>query len=238
MARAGQEEATLSAPEIRPMKLVIGDPAYSTWSVRPWLVLKRCGADFDTQIVRLNRPDTFEEIRKVSPNGKVPALLVDGEVIWDSLSIAVWCAERWPQAGLWPAEPKARWLARSAVCEMHSAFGALRNLMGMGPDHPMIGDSRAETPDDPALHADLRRMVELWRDLRGRFGAGGPYLFGAWSVADAFFTPVAARMRHFQVDLTAFGDVDGVAAAYRDALLNDPLFLEWTALAEQDLAAG
>lgn len=220
------------------MKLVIGDPAYSTWSLRPWLVLKRCGAAFETQVVRLNRPDTFDEIRKVSPNGKVPALLVDGEVIWDSLSIAVWCAERWPDAGLWPAEPKARWLARSAVCEMHSAFGALRDLMGMGPDHPMIGEARAETPADPALDADLRRMVELWRDMRGRFGAGGPYMFGGWSVADAFFTPVAARMRHFQVDLAAHGDADGAAAAYRDTLLNDPLFLEWTALATADLAAG
>ena len=219
------------------MKLLIGDPAFSTWSLRPWLVLKRCGAAFETEIVRLDRDDTFEAIRKRSPNGKVPALLVEGEVIWDSLSIAVWCAERWPDKGLWPSEPKARWLCRSAVCEMHSAFGALRTHMGMGPDHPMIGDSRADTPDDPDLHSDLRRMVELWRDMRGRFGAGGPYLFGQWSIADAFFAPVATRMRHWQVDLAAYGD-DGTAAAYRDALLNEPMFLEWTAMAEADLAAG
>lgn len=219
------------------MKLLIGDPAFSTWSLRPWLVLKWCGAEFETEIVRLDRDDTFENIRKHSPNGKVPALLVEGEVIWDSLSIAVWCAERWPDKGLWPADAKARWLCRSAVCEMHSAFGALRTHMGMGPDHPMIGDSRADTPDDPGLHADLRRMVELWRDMRGRFGAGGPYLFGQWSIADAFFAPVATRMRHWQVDLAAYGD-DGTAVAYRDALLNEPLFLEWTTMAEADLAAG
>ena len=219
------------------MKLLIGDPAYSTWSLRPWLVLKRCGADFETEIVRLNQPDTWDNIRKHSPSGKVPALLVEGEVVWDSLSIAVWCAERWPDKGLWPADAKARWLCRSAVCEMHSAFGALRTHMAMGPDHPMIGDSRSPTPSDPALEADLRRMIELWRDMRGRFGAGGPYLFGQWSIADAFFTPVAARMRHWQVDLNAFGD-DGAAAAYRDTLLTDPLFLEWTAMAEADLAAG
>ena len=219
------------------MKLLIGDPAFSTWSLRPWLVLKRCGAAFETEIVRLDRDDTFEAIRKRSPNGKVPALLVEGEVIWDSLSIAVWCAERWPDKGLWPADAKARWLCRSAVCEMHSAFMGLRTHMGMGPDHPMIGDSRADTPDDPDLHSDLRRMVELWRDMRGRFGAGGPYLFGQWSIADAFFAPVATRMRHWQVDLAAYGD-DGTAAAYRDALLNEPMFLEWTAMAEADLNAG
>jgi len=219
------------------MKLVIGDPAYSTWSLRPWLVLKRCGAVFETEIVRLNRDDTHAALRKYSPSGKAPVLMVEGEVIWDSLAISVWCAEQHPDAKLWPSDAKARWLARSAVCEMHSAFMALRTHMGMGPDHPMIGDARAETPDDPALAADLRRMVELWRDMRGRFGADGPYMFGAWSIADAFFTPVAARMRHFQVDLAAFGD-DGTAAAYRDALLNDPLFLEWTAMAQADLNAG
>lgn len=219
------------------MKLLIGDPAFSTWSLRPWLVLKRCGADFETEIVRLNQPDTYENIRRHSPNGKVPALLVEGEVIWDSLSIAVWCAERWPDKGLWPADAKARWLCRSAVCEMHSAFMALRTHMSMGNDHHMIGDSRSPTPSDPALDADLRRMVELWRDMRGRFGAGGSYLFGQWSIADAFFTPVAARLRHYKVDLSAHGD-DGAAAAYRDVLLNDPMFLEWTAMAEADLAAG
>lgn len=218
------------------MKLVIGDPAYSTWSLRPWLVLKRCGAEFETEIVRLNQPDTFEAIRKLSPNGKVPALLVEGEVIWDSLAIAVWCAERWPDAGLWPSEPKARWLARSVVCEMHSAFGALRTQMGMGPDHQMIGEGRSPTPSDPGLEADLRRMVEIWRDMRGRFGAGGPFMFGQWSVADAFFAPVATRMRHYQVDLGAYGD-DGTAAAYRDTLLNERMFLEWTAMAEADLAS-
>ena len=121
------------------MELVIGDRAYSTWSLRPWLVLKRCGADFTTTEVRLNRDDTAEQIARHSPSGKVPVLKVEGETIWDSLSISVWCAERYPNAKLWPADAHARWMARSVTCEMHSAFMTLRNECGMGPDHPMVG---------------------------------------------------------------------------------------------------
>lgn len=219
------------------LELIVGNLAFSTWSLRPWLVLRRCGAEFALTQVPLYGEGYEAKVRAVSPSGKVPVLKVDGETLWDSLAISVWCAEQYPDAKLWPSDAQARWLARSAVCEMHSAFMALRTHMGMGPDHLMIGDGRAETPDEPTLHADLRRMVELWRDMRGRFGADGPYLFGAWSIADAFFTPVAARMRHWSVDLAAFGD-DGVAAAYRDALLNDPLFLEWTAMAQTELNAG
>ena len=97
------------------MELVIGDRAYSTWSLRPWLVLKRCGADFTTTEVRLNRDDTAEQIARHSPSGKVPVLKVEGETIWDSLSISVWCAERYPNAGLWPADAHARWMAAKGI---------------------------------------------------------------------------------------------------------------------------
>jgi glutathione S-transferase len=98
----------------------------------------------------------------------------------------------------------------------------------MGPDHTMVGPDRATPPSDPALERDIRRLVSLWREMRDRFGADGGGLFGRWSIPDAFFTPVAARFRHFQVDLAEFGD-DGVAQAYCDVLLNDPHFLEWSA---------
>lgn len=210
------------------MELVIGDKAYSTWSLRPWLVLKHCGAAFDEIIVPLNQPDTDQRIREHSPSGLVPVLKVEGEVIWDSMAIAVWAAERYPQARLWPSDAHARWLARSAACEMHGGFTSLRTACSTGPDHWMVGPSRASAPDHPGLAKDLRRIVDLWRSLRERFGAGGPYLFGDWSVPDAFFTPVAARIRHFQLDLAAHGD-DGPARAYAETLLAHPHFREWEA---------
>lgn len=212
------------------MELVIGDRAYSTWSLRPWLVLKRCGADFTTTEVRLNRDDTAEQIARHSPSGKVPVLKVEGETIWDSLSISVWCAERYPNAKLWPADAHARWMARSVTCEMHSAFMTLRNECGMGPDHPMVGEPGPAHAPSEALSAELRRLVAMWREARERFGGGGDYLFGEWSMPDAFFTPVACRIRHYQLDLAAHGD-DGTAAAYVRTLLNDPDFLEWERLA-------
>ncbi len=220
------------------MELIIGNQDFSTWSLRPWLVLKRCGAAFTTREVSLYGPGSAEAVAAVSPTRKVPVLVVDGETIWDSLSIAVWCAERYPDAGLWPSDAAARWLARSVTCEMHSGFMALRAECGMGPDaagviHTMVGPDRAPPPSSEAVAADVRRLVEIFRAMRSRFGAGGPYLFGEWSVPDAFFTPVAARFRHFQVDLAAHGD-DGTAAAYRDTLLAQPDFLEWSVEALSD----
>lgn len=208
------------------MQLVLGDKAFSTWSLRPWLVLKRCGAEFEEIIIRLDRPDTAARIAEHAPAGKVPALHVDGVTVWDSLAICVWAAERYPDAGLWPADAHARWIARSVTCEMHSAFMALRAECGMGPDHPMVGPPKPLATVSDALAADLRRLVAMWRDARDRFGAGGPYLFGAWSIPDAFYTPVAARVRHYALDLAAHGD-DGTAQAYCDTLLAQPDFLEW-----------
>lgn len=208
------------------MKLVIGDKAYSTWSLRPWLVLRRCGAAFEEVVIRLNRPDTAEQIARHSPGGKVPVLHVDGVTIWDSLAIVEWCAERYPEAGLWPEDAHARWVARSVTCELHAGFMALRSECSMGPDHPMVGPPGPALTPTPALSADLRRLVELWRDARTRFGAGGPYLFGRWSIADAFYTPIAARLRHYGLDLAAHGD-DGTAAEYARLLLEQPDFLRW-----------
>ena len=109
---------------------------------------------------------------------------------------------------------------------MHSGFSALRTFCGTGPDRPMVGEARSETPSDPALDRDLARLVDLFRQMRGRFGQTGPWLFGDWSIADAFFTPVAARIRHFQIDLSAHGD-DGAAATYVAALLAQPAFRQW-----------
>jgi len=215
------------------MELIIGNQDFSTWSLRPWLVLRRCGAAFTMREVPLYGPGSREAVAAISPTGKVPVLVVDGETLWDSMAIAVWCVERYPEAELWPADTQARWLARSVTCEMHSGFMALRSECGMGPDdkgviHTMVGPDRAPPPSSEAVAADVRRLVQIFLQMRGRFGAGGPYLFGAWSIPDAFFTPVATRFRHYQIDLAAHGD-DGTAAAYCDALLAQPDFLEWSA---------
>jgi len=212
------------------MELIVGPRLFSTWSLRPWLVLRRAGAVFDTREVWYRSEAERAELRRLSPSGFVPLLKVEGETIWDTLSISEWAAERYPEAKLWPVDPIARALARSATAEMHSGFHALRDLCGMGPDHPMAGDARSPAPSDPGLDRDLARLVVLWTQMRERFGAGGPWLFGDWSIADAFFTPVAARVRHYQIDLTAHGD-DGPAAAYVVALLAQAHFREWEAAA-------
>jgi glutathione S-transferase len=210
------------------MELIIGPRTYSTWSLRGWLVMKRTGADFTTVDVRYETEAQKAALRQVSPSGFVPVLKHGDTLIWDTLAIAEWAAETYPEARLWPADPMARALARSATAEMHSGFSALRTFCGTGPDRPMVGEARSETPSDPALDRDLARLVDLFRQMRGRFGQAGPWLFGDWSIADAFFTPVAARIRHFQIDLSAYGD-DGVAVAYVAALLAQPDFRQWEA---------
>lgn len=212
------------------MELIVGPRLFSTWSLRPWLVLRRAGAVFETREVWYRSEAEKAELRRLSPSGFVPLLKVEGETIWDTLSISEWAGERYPEAHLWPVDPIARALARSATAEMHSGFYALRDLCGMGPDHPMAGEARAEAPSDPGLDRDLARLIVLWTQMRERFGAAGPWLFGGWSIADAFFTPVAARVRHFQIDLSAHGD-NGTAAAYVAVLLDQPHFREWEAAA-------
>lgn len=219
------------------MELVVGNMSFSTWSLRPWLVLKRCGADFTVREVPLYGPESPAALAEASPTGKVPVLNVDGVTIWDSMAICVFAAERFPEAQLWPVDAHARWLARSVACEMHSGFGALRTECTMGPDaagtiHTMVGPDRAPTPTSESVAADVRRFVSIVTEMRARFGAGGPYLFGEWSMPDAFFTPLATRFRHYQIDLTAHGDTDGVATAYVATLLQQPDFLEWAELAD------
>jgi len=221
------------------MELIVGNVEFSTWSLRPWLILKRCGAEFDLTEVPLYGEGWKDRLAEVSPSGRVPLLKVEGETIWDSLAIALWAEERFPEARLWPEDPHARWLARSVACEMHSGFTALRGECGMGQDaagvvHTMVGPDRAPPPESEAVAGDVRRLVQIFSDMRGRFGDGGAYLFGEWSVADAFFTPVATRFRHYQIDLAAHGD-EGGAQAYCEALLNQPDFLEWSRLGLEKL---
>jgi glutathione S-transferase len=213
------------------MELVIGDKTLSSWSMRPWLVLKRAGAEFTETLVRLDRPETPAQLALHSPTGQVP-VLKDGELtVWDSLAICEYVAERFPQAQLWPADPTARALARCAAAEMHAGFRSLRGEL------PMNLARREHKTITPITEQDIRRVTRLWTELRRRSAAGGPFLLGAWSIADAFFTPVATRFRSYGVHLSDYGDA-GEAGTYAEALLAEPEFLEWErgALEEQAVA--
>ena len=205
------------------MELLIGDKRYSSWSMRPWLVLKRAGADFTETLIQLRRPETRAEIIAAgSPTGQVP-YLKDGDLgVGDSLAICEYLADKFPDKGLWPTDPAARALARSAAAEMHAGFHSLRGECSM--DLSM----RETITLSEATHNDIRRIGELWSGLRERFGAGGPFLVGQWSIADAFFTPVATRFRSYGVHLSDFGD-RGAAGAYSEALLETPEFKAWEA---------
>ncbi len=212
-------------------ELVIGDKNLSSWSLRPWLVAKRTGAPFTETVIRLDQPDTTANILRYSPTGQVPALKMDGEAIWDSMAISVWLAERFPEVPMWPADPVARAYARAAALEMHSGFASLRG------ECPMNLALRTHAELSPATQKNVTRLVQLFSDMRGRFGAGGPYLFGAWSIADAFYTPVATRIRSYGIALSDHGDT-GVAGEYVATLLKQPDFLEWEAAALADVAAA
>ncbi len=208
------------------MKLLIGDKSWSTWSMRPWLVLKRAGAAFEEVLIRLRTEETNANARAAgSPNGQVP-VLIDGDLtVWDSLAICEHLAERFPAAKLWPADPIARSLARAAAAEMHAGFHSLRG------ECPMEIALRSQVTVSEATHQDLRRLVELWSAMLGRFG--GPFLAGEWSIADAFFTPVATRIRSYGLHLSDDGD-QGPCGAYAERLLSTPEFLEWEKGALED----
>jgi glutathione S-transferase len=211
------------------MELVIGTKATSTWSMRPWLVLRKVGAEFTEQLVTLRQGELTERaIALHSPSGLVPALK-DGDVtIWDSLAICEYLAEKFPDAQLWPRDPQARALVRAAAAEMHSGFSSLRGECPM----ELLAEPRVAELSE-ATHRNLRRIARLWNDLLGRFG--GPWLGGAeWGIADAFYTPVATRLRTYGVRLSDFGDA-GLGGAYAERLLERPEFLAWEAEAH---AAG
>ncbi|HEY2482833.1 MAG TPA: glutathione S-transferase family protein [Caulobacteraceae bacterium] len=208
------------------MEILIGDKNLSSWSLRPWLVLRRTGAPFTETLIRLGNTSTYDEIVAAgSPTGLVPVLKDDSLTIWDTLAICEYLNEKFPAAGLWPADPARRALGRSAAAEMHSGFASLRGECWMN----IAGRSRIDVAE--ATAGNIRRIVALWSNLLARFG--GPFLTGQWSIADAFYTPVATRFRTYGLRLSDFGD-EGAAGAYATRLLETPEFLEWEkgALAE------
>lgn len=198
------------------LTLVIGSKNTSSWSLRGWLAMQLTGADFEEVLIPLGGVDTARRIREHSPTGKVPALKCEHGVIWDSLAIAEYLAERFPEAHLWPRGEAARALARSVCAEMHSGFTALRSHM------PMDIQRNQPLADVPkAVEADIARVVELWTLCRQKFGQDGPFLFGHASIADAFYAPVATRLRSYCVTLPI------EAQNYVDAIYAWPAFRPW-----------
>jgi glutathione S-transferase len=197
------------------MKLVIGDKNSSSWSMRPWLVLRHFEIPFDETRVRLGQPDSKEHILRHSPSGKVPCLITDsGNAVWESLAIMETLAELFPQHALWPREPAARARARSISAEMHAGFADLRQQMPM-----QIHTHAPGTGRTPAVLADIARIEAVWQDCLSRLG--GPFLFGDFGIADAMFAPVAMRFNSYAPEL---GDT---ARAYAARLTGLPAVAAW-----------
>lgn len=214
------------------LQLHIGNKNYSSWSMRPWVLMRQAGIAFDEVMVKFDSFETgsrFKQtVERFSPAGRVP-FLVDGDlVVWDTLAIAEYLAESFPDRALWPRERKARARARSVCAEMHAGFGALRQHCPMNIEASLPQIGALVWRDQPAVRGDLQRLVRMWTDLLADHG--GPMLFGGFSVADAFFAPVCMRIRSYALP------VPPVIAAYVERLTALPGVQAWIqdALAEHD----
>ena len=208
-------------------RLVIANKVYSSWSMRPWLLMRAFAIPFDEIVIPLDTPHAHAEILRHNPAGKVP-VLTDGDlVIWDSLAIVEHLAETHPDLAIWPRDPAARALARSLSAEMHAGFPALRRHLPMNmrrEARPIALDAEAQA----AVDADRARIQAAWADARARFGESGAFLFGAFCAADAMFAPVVNRFAAYAVP------VDATSRAYIDAMRALPAWRDWAtaALAE------
>lgn len=208
------------------LELVIGDKNYSSWSLRGALALELAGVPYRERLIRLNQAETRARILEYSPSGKVPLLITEEGLIWDSLAIGEYLAERFPEAHLWPRGEYARAVARSICAEMHSGFAALRTHLPMD----LRRDQALEQVPDEAK-VDIQRVCAIWAECRKTFGQDGPFLFGHVSLADAFYAPVASRLRSYRIDLPP------VAAAYVDTIYQWPLFQRWLQAAREESEA-
>jgi glutathione S-transferase len=208
------------------LTLVIGNKNLSSWSLRPWLVLKHFGLEFTEIKLPLDTPEFFRDIGQYSPSKRVP-ILVDGELrIWDSLAIAEYLNEK-VQGRAWPADAATRAHARAVSAEMHSGFATLREHW------PMKATGTATTELPPAGRNDVARIEQLWSECRERHAARGPWLFGDYSIADAMYAPVALRFRHYGAKLSSSG-----ASAYFQQLIQDPHLQSWLEDAAAEVASG
>ena len=200
--------------------IYIGNKNYSSWSLRGWLMLKQSGASFEEVVIPLRETGTRTTILRHSPSGLVPALERGELFVWESLAIGEYLADRYPEAGLWPADQTARAVARSVSAEMHAGFSALRSHLPMNMRSTFAG--RSVTPE---AQADINRVTALWRDCRKRFGQEGQFLFGPPTIADAMYAPVVSRFRTYKVAL------EEEAQLYADAVWALPAMQEWATAA-------
>lgn len=207
------------------LTLYIGNKRYSSWSLRPYLALAHANAPFTTELIWLDRPDTTATIRAVNPANRVPVLHHDGLVIGETLAICEYVNELFPAAQLWPADRATRARARFAANEMHAGFAALRGNMPMDVCVKLPGVGRT-----PESLADIARVQEIWNELLA--ASGGPFLFGAFTIADAMFAPVATRFTTYEVEL------DDASARYVAAIYALPAMASWLADAAKEPLKG
>ncbi|MFC4172366.1 glutathione S-transferase family protein [Microvirga sp. GCM10011540] len=199
--------------------LVIANKLYSSWSLRPWLLMKQFGIAFDEILIPLDQPDTKARVLEHSPAGKVP-ILIDGDItVWESIAIMEHVGDAYG-VQVWPADIEARAMARSIAAEMHAGFQALRSACPMNLGKRFAAKDRGE-----AVSRDVARFSEIVSQARERFGAGGPFLFGAFSAADAMYAPLVTRLDTYSIA------VDEATQAYLDAVLSLPAFREWRSAA-------
>ena len=204
-----------------PLTLVIGNKNYSTWSLRAWLFMKHAGVEFQEILVPLDTPETREQLERYGPSGRVPVLRQGTLCVWDSLAICEYIAELSGRG--WPQAREARAVARSVCAEMHSGFTTLRSLW------PMNARARnRRTAVTGALAADIERIDEIWNDCRSRFGSGGPWLFGDYSVADAMYAPSVLRFNTYGAHISQ------TARWYMASVLEDAALQEWLLGARQE----
>jgi len=202
-------------------KLIIGNKNYSSWSLRPWLLMKEAGIEFDEHLIQLDTATTKKEIAAFSEAGRVPVLQLGDMTIWDSLAIAETVAERWPEKKLWPEDPDVRAFARSICAEMHSGFHVLRECMPM--------NCRAMgriVPLPDALTDDIDRIIAIWSECHKKYSGDSGWLFGHFTVADAMFAPVVLRFRTYGINLPES------AGFYPHRILESEAMQEWLAAAE------
>ena len=214
------------------MQLYIGNKNYSSWSLRPWLLMTHAGIAFEEKRLRLSWAEDSEFKQTLlahAPTGRVPLLIDDhGAAVWDSLAIAETLAERFPDKHLWPLDARRRARARSVCAEMHSGFAELRGAFGMNIEADLADVGRRLLRDQPGAARDLARIDALWSEALAE--SGGPFLFGGFSIADAFFAPVCSRAKTYALPLSA------ASAAFAERMLALPAFVAWSdaARAEHD----
>jgi len=217
------------------LTLYIGNKNYSSWSMRPWVLLRQAGIPFDEVMVRFDSFSADSQFKKrlgpVSPSGKVPVLVDDGFPIWDSLAIAEYVAEKFPERQLWPQEPRARARARSVSAEMHAGFQQLRGACMMNIEADLAHAGALAWRDKPGVRSDVARLVEMWTELLDEHQ--GPMLFGQFSIADAMFAPVVMRLTRYALPVPA------QIAAYLQRVQELPGVAAWVeaALQEHDFLA-